>query len=69
MKYEECSVRAIPDGVRFDVTRRNDGQIVEIAYGGFGAAEHGRGDPWMRIIDRSVGPGATYYRRVDLTRD
>jgi len=65
-EYEYVVVKAtdIPEGVRFCVPGQNQGQIVEVAYGDFGRAEPGVGDPWMRITDRSeVGP-PTYYRRV-----
>ena len=54
-KYIPCSRADIPANVRFDTPRRNMGQIVEVSYGGFGAAEHDDGDPYMRVTDRSAG--------------
>lgn len=53
MKYIEIDPKQIPNGVRFDVTRRNSGQMVEIAYGGFSRAEHDHGDPYKRVRDAS----------------
>jgi hypothetical protein len=63
-KYVECKEDEIPEGVRFDVPRHHQGQIVEIAYGGFGRGEHGDGDPFKRVTDQSlpVGEQTTYYR-------
>lgn len=60
--YVPCDPTTIPAGVRFDVPARCDGQMVEIAYGGFDRAAHDRGDPYKRVHDRSVGGGTTYYR-------
>lgn len=62
VKYVECSKDEIPEGVRFDVPRQNQGQIVEVAYGDFGRAENGIGDPWKRVTDAS-DRSVTYYRR------
>lgn len=53
--YAPCRAEEIPAGVRFDVPRRNQGQMIEIAYGGFGRAEHGPGDEYMRRRDLSNG--------------
>lgn len=64
-KYIRCEKRDIPTGVRFDVPRRNQGQAVEVAYGTFGRYEASNGDPYKRVLDRSIGPDAvTYYRLV-----
>ena len=66
--YKPCAASAIPIGVRFDVPRRGQGQIVEVAYGGLGAAEHDVGDPWRRTTDRSLptdhADHVRYARRV-----
>ena len=62
--YIACSASDIPDRVRFDVPRRHQGQIVEIAYGGFSRYEHDHGDPYMRRLDRSIGPNAHEYFRL-----
>lgn len=60
-KYIEISASRIPGNVRFDVPRRNQGQHVEVAFGGFGRYEHDDGDQYKRIVDRSTGR-TTYYR-------
>lgn len=59
--YEEINPSLLPEGVRFDVPMRNQGQIVEIAYGGFSRAEHGEGDPYMRVTNRSDNT-ISYYK-------
>jgi hypothetical protein len=68
-KYVECDKSEIPAGVRFDTPRSNQGQIVEVSYGGFGAAEHDDGDPYMRRTDTSIPTGkpgrVTYYKLAD----
>ena len=64
-KYEIVEYGEIPSGVQWAVPRKNQGQIVEIAYGDFGRDEPEAGDPWMRITDQSEGVGPpTYYRRI-----
>ena len=63
-KYIECASSVVPASIRFDVPRRHDGQIVEIAYGGFDRAAHDEGDPYKRVTDRSDG-SVRYYRRED----
>lgn len=62
-KYVPCRETDIPDGVRFDVPRKHQGQIVEIAYGGFDRGEHGHGDPYKRSHDQSDRTTA-YWRWV-----
>jgi len=63
--YQPITLDQIPDGVRFDVEAHRQGQIVDVAYGGFGRAEHGPGDDYKRVHDRSEGPNAVrYYRRI-----
>lgn len=52
--YVEVGEDEIPKRVRFDVPRRNQGQIVEVAYGGFGRAEMDSCDPYRRITDTSL---------------
>lgn len=64
MKYVKCDMKDIPAKVRFDVPRHCQGQIVEVAYGGFGRAEQGEGSPWKRITDHS-DHSVTYYRLID----
>jgi hypothetical protein len=60
--YTKIRPEEVPNGVRFDVTLHRQGQMVEIAYGGYGRAEHDDGDPYRRIHDRSDGT-VTYWRR------
>lgn len=64
--YVEISESEIPAGVRFDVPGRNQGQVIEVAYGGFNRASHDAGDPYKKVTDRSVPVGrasrVTYYR-------
>ncbi len=64
-QYIKIDMSEVPSGVRFDVPRHNQGQIVEIAYGGFDRAEHGNGDPYKRVRDRSDGSIVYYRRRVE----
>lgn len=64
IRYAPIPACDVPAGVRFDIPGRNQGQIVEVAYGGWGRAEHGPGDPYRRTIDRSTGR-VTYARRID----
>ena len=59
----------IPDDVRFDIPRRNQGQIVLVAYGGYSRGEHDEGDPYMRVVDQSEGQEAAYYVLRDFTGD
>lgn len=71
-EYISCEQSDIPAKVRFDVTARNQGQIVEVAYGTFGRGEAGRGDPYKRITDQSIDPRkperVKYFRLVALHR-
>ena len=64
-EYVECDIYDIPDGVRFDIPRHLQGQMVTISYGGFGRSEHGRGDPYMSRHDASSGE-FQLYRRSDV---
>ena len=62
-KYEIVKAAEVPSGVRWAVPRKNQGQIVEVAYGDLGS-EPEAGDPWMRIVDSSERGPPTYYRRI-----
>lgn len=53
----------IPAGVRFDTPRRNQGQIVEVSYGDFGASEADDDAPYMRVYDHSDRTCDLYRRR------
>lgn len=64
--YLPINPTAIPPGVRFDVPSRLQGQgsAGQIAYGGFGRAEHDEGSKYMR--ERTAGEairgtGGKYY--------
>jgi hypothetical protein len=63
VRYVECRHEEIPSGVRWSVPSRNQGQIVEVAYGSFGSSEGDHGDPFKRVTDASV-PAVTFYRRA-----
>lgn len=45
---------SIPAGIRFDVPRRFQGQIVEHAFGDYGRYEHDDDSPYMQVTDRSL---------------
>ena len=64
-RYIQISASEIPDRVRFDTPRRNQGQIVTVSYGGVGRGEHGPGDLYKRVTDAS-NRTTTYYRRSDV---
>ena len=63
-EYIPCDLADIPNGVRFDVPRQNQGQIVEVAYGVIGRAPGERGDAWKSVTDRSISTTPKYYRLV-----
>jgi hypothetical protein len=64
-KFIPCALDDIPAGVRFDVPGRNQGQIVEVAYGDRGREEHDSGSPYRRTRDRSMPCDPfTYERRI-----
>ena len=67
-KYTQINESDVPSGVRFDVPRRHQGQIIEVAYGGWGRYEHDDGAEYKREIDRS-DRSAAYYRLVNLPAD
>jgi hypothetical protein len=55
IRYKEIPAEQVPDGLRFDVPGRNQGQIVEVAYAD-------------NLRARSSAPadvGATYRRTTD----
>ena len=63
--YRPIDTARIPATVRWDVPRRNQGQIVEVAYSDArpGRSEGGEGDLYRRIIDGSDG-SVSYARRI-----
>ncbi len=66
-EYVECAAQAVPPTIRFDVPGRNRGQFVEVAYGTFGKACAERGDPYMRITDRTTTTGPTFFVLTHVT--
>jgi len=54
-EYIPCRESDIPDGIRFDVPRRNAGQIVTVSYGGLQCQRtpHSEGAPYMHVHDAS----------------
>lgn len=70
MAYQQVQANEVPEGIRFDVPARNQGQIIEVAYGDRMElkAENDAGAPWKRVTDTSLPPShperVTYYRRV-----
>lgn len=62
--YVECSRESVPAAVRFDIPRRNQGQAIEVAYGGFDRSEHDDGAPYKRVVDHGEGPDARKYYRL-----
>ncbi len=68
MKYIEIKDYQVPDDARFDVPRANAGQILEVAYGGFGAGPWDDGDRYKRVLDRSTNITTHHRRESDLVR-
>jgi hypothetical protein len=67
-KYVPCSKTDIPETVRFDVPGRLQGQMIEVAFGGFGRYEHDEGDLYKRVTDRGgTGGPPNYYRWIETT--
>lgn len=69
--YTPITPNQVPDGLRFDVPRRNQGQIVEVAYGGpmSQRSEHDEGAPYKRVTDASEPPSSpdrVRYYRLDV---
>ena len=61
--YVKVTAQAVPANVRFDVPGANQGQMIEVAYGGFSHYAHGAGDPYMRV--RSPDGDCAYYKLVE----
>lgn len=68
-EYIPIDPTSLPSAIRFDVPKRNQGQTVEYAYGGYDRAEHDDSAPFMRITDSSFESHSPervrYYKRVD----
>lgn len=64
-RYVEIAREAVPEGLRWDVPRQNQGQIVEVAYADAPAeaSEACFGSEYRRVRDRSDGR-VTYHRRT-----
>jgi len=58
----------VPEGIRFDTLRQDQGQIVEVSHGTFSRAEAGPDDPYLRVTDFSdAAPSrARYYKRREV---
>jgi hypothetical protein len=71
--YQQVPASEIPATIRWDVARRDQGQIVEVAYADYpaGRYEASVGSPYKRITDQSEPIGAPervlYYRRGKAT--
>lgn len=63
-RYIEVTASDIPSDARWDVSQRNQGQIVEVAYADYpsSAYEADAGAFYKRVTDRS-DQSVTYYRR------
>ena len=63
-QYLPCKETEIPKDARFrwDADHYSRGHIVETSWGGWGRAEHGRGDPFKRVVDRGPGGRVEYFR-------
>lgn len=59
-------IASAPNGCRWDVPARNQGQIIEIAYADERPcrSEAGPGSTYRRVHDRSTGE-VTYYRLAE----
>jgi len=65
-KYVAIDTAQIPAKVRFDIPRRHQGQIIEVAYGDFGRSEADHGSPYKRVTDTSIFPAeVSYYHWVE----
>jgi hypothetical protein len=70
VKYERIPASEVPQGLRWDVPRQNQGQIVEVAYADYPTcrSEAARGSAYERATDQSEPIGAPervlYYRRT-----
>jgi hypothetical protein len=68
--YSKITATEIPAGVRFDVPRSNQGQHVEVAYGGSASSrtEHDVGARYKRVTDYSEPVGSVdrveYFKRA-----
>jgi hypothetical protein len=64
-EYVEVAASGFISDLRWDVPRRNAGQIVEVAYSAFppsrGEADHG--DKYKRVYDASTGDVRYFERR------
>ena len=56
--YQECGPALVPpaeSGLRFDTPSQNQGQIIEVSYGGWDRSSMDKGAPFKREIDHSTG--------------
>lgn len=67
-RWYQVFEHAIPKGITFRVPARNQGQLVEVAYGSYGFNRHVRVepsdlDPFKRVTDRTGGEPKYYANR------
>ena len=64
-RYKPIPESEVPSGLRFDIPRSNQGQIVEHSYADFPrrASEAGSGSRYKRVYDRS-DRSVAFYRLV-----
>lgn len=69
-KYAPIEANKVPSDVVWNVPGRLAGQIVEVAYGGFGRSEKDDGDPYRRVTDQSLQVDdpkrVSYLRRIGI---
>ncbi len=65
--YTKIDESELPDGLRFDVPRMNQGQNIEAAYAAWPTTryEAGVGDKYKRVTNR-VNQTITYYKLTEL---
>jgi hypothetical protein len=55
--YVEIPPEEVPKGVAWDVPTHGQGHPIEIAWGGYGAIQHGPGSLYKRVVDKVVPAG------------
>ena len=67
--YTRIDAARVPAGLRFDVPRQNQGQIVTVSYAASKTrrGEHGHGDEWKHTFDAS--DRSSYYSQWTVELD
>ncbi|NCY02938.1 MAG: hypothetical protein EBX36_08530 [Planctomycetia bacterium] len=67
--YTRVDAARVPAGLRFDVPRQNQGQIVTVSYAASKTrrGEHGHGDEWKHTFDAS--DRSSYYSQWTVELD